>query len=89
MPVADLTQLRKVIKDKKLEDSCLQIYEIQKIKSIIVSSDKELDKSDAIMFYFERAAVGGALASDFIEKLDEGYLVLDFEDESSKLSLEM
>ena len=74
-----------MIKDKKLEDRCLSIFEIPKIRSVIVSCDKELDKTDAIMFYFERSSVGGPLASDFLNRIDDGFLVLEFEDESSKL----
>lgn len=79
----DLTQLKKVLKDRKLEDRNLSVHEIQKIKSIIISSEKELDKTDAVLFYFERSQVGGALASDFVKKMDEGFIILEFEDENS------
>ena len=81
---SDLNQLKKVIKDKKLDGQCLSVYDIPKIKSIVVSSDKDLEKTEAVMLYFERSQVGGALASDYVKQTEEGYLILEFEEESSK-----
>ena len=77
--------LGKVIKDRKLEDRTLEIREIPPIKSLVVSCEKELDKTDAIMFYFEKSSVGGPLESDIVKRTDEGFLILDFKDEKSKL----
>ena len=86
--ISDLLSLRKVIKDRKLEEHTLSIWEIPKIKSLVVSSDKELDKTDAVMFYFEKSTVGGPLESDIVRRTDEGFLILDFKDEKSKFIMQ-
>ena len=86
--VSDLASLQNVIKDNALEGHVLSIHEIPKIKSIVVSSDKELDKTDAVIFYFEKSAVGGPLESDIVKRTAEGFLILDFKDEQSKFIMQ-
>ena len=86
--VSDLASLQNVIKDNTLEGHVLSIHEIPKIKSIVVSSDKELDKTDAVIFYFEKSAVGGPLESDIVKRTAEGFLILDFKDEQSKFIMQ-